>query len=190
MFSYYVVGALKFAQAKHEGQVRKGSKLPYITHPVAVAMGLMTAFSVKENATDEDYSSRIITPRLRDDLTVAALLHDVMEDCGVTRYDLLSRGYSEFVVGLVEELTNDREEIKRVGKTKHHYDKFRALSSLAFDVKLFDRYDNINDQPTKLMVDQTLEILCDIEKDRQITALQGQFIDEIRRTCHQVVYTK
>lgn len=182
MFSYYVTDALKFAQVAHEGQVRKGSKLPYITHPVAVAMGLMTAFSVKENATDEDYSSRIITPRLRDDLTVAALLHDVMEDCGVTRYDLLSRGYSEFVVGLVEELTNDREEIKRVGKTKHHYDKFRALSSLAFD-----RYDNINDQPTKLMVDQTLEILCDIEKDRQITALQDWMIDEIRHTCHQVV---
>ena len=29
---------LQFAAVKHEGQYRKGTNVPYITHPVAVAM--------------------------------------------------------------------------------------------------------------------------------------------------------
>jgi (p)ppGpp synthase/HD superfamily hydrolase len=55
--------AFSFASAKHAGQTRKGSTVPYITHLMGVAS------LVLEAGGDED-------------LAIAALLHDVVEDCG------------------------------------------------------------------------------------------------------------
>jgi (p)ppGpp synthase/HD superfamily hydrolase len=55
--------ALAFAAEKHAGQKRKGTRIPYISHPMAVAS------LVLENGGDEDE-------------VIAALLHDVAEDCG------------------------------------------------------------------------------------------------------------
>src|SRR5271169_6287980 len=55
--------ALLFATRKHAGQHRKGTTVPYVAHLLGVA-GL-----VLEAGGDED-------------LAIAALLHDVVEDCG------------------------------------------------------------------------------------------------------------
>ena len=52
-----------FAAEKHAGQVRKASTIPYIAHLMGVAS------LVLEAGGDED-------------LAIAALLHDVVEDCG------------------------------------------------------------------------------------------------------------
>src|SRR5215831_4682795 len=54
--------ALAFAAKHHDQQVRKGTRLPYLTHPANVAI--------------------ILTRYQRDDETVVAgILHDVIEDC-------------------------------------------------------------------------------------------------------------
>ncbi|HTE47938.1 MAG TPA: HD domain-containing protein [Gemmatimonadaceae bacterium] len=54
--------ALAFAAKHHDQQVRKGTRLPYLTHPANVAV--------------------ILTRYGRDDETVVAgILHDVIEDC-------------------------------------------------------------------------------------------------------------
>src|SRR5579863_407348 len=58
--------ALLFAIRKHSSQTRKGSGVPYVAHLLSVA-GL-----VLEAGGDED-------------LAIAALLHDVVEDCGGAR---------------------------------------------------------------------------------------------------------
>ena len=55
--------ALVYAAVAHAGQVRKGTKIPYISHPLIVA-GLAL-----EHGADEDEA-------------IGALLHDVAEDCG------------------------------------------------------------------------------------------------------------
>src|SRR5437870_5136866 len=55
--------ALRFASKKHGGQTRKGTGVPYIAHLMGVAS------LVLEAGGDED-------------LAIAALLHDVVEDCG------------------------------------------------------------------------------------------------------------
>lgn len=54
--------ALAFAAKHHDRQVRKGTQLPYITHPANVAIIL----------------ARYSQP---DDTVVAGILHDVVEDC-------------------------------------------------------------------------------------------------------------
>ena len=55
--------AFAFAAEKHSGQTRKASNIPYIAHLMGVAS------LVLEAGGDED-------------LAIAALLHDVVEDCG------------------------------------------------------------------------------------------------------------
>ena len=55
--------AFQFAARKHSGQMRKASNIPYVTHLMGVAS------LVLEAGGDED-------------LAIAALLHDVVEDCG------------------------------------------------------------------------------------------------------------
>src|SRR5512138_3144684 len=59
--------ALAFAAKHHDRQVRKGTRLPYLTHPASVAI--------------------ILTRYAQDDETVVSgILHDVIEDCVRERY--------------------------------------------------------------------------------------------------------
>ena len=55
--------ALEFARATHQGQLRKGTAIPYLAHPLAVA-SLALGFGADE------------------DEAIAALLHDTAEDGG------------------------------------------------------------------------------------------------------------
>ncbi len=61
--------AYKFSDEAHLGQMRKSGE-PYITHPIAVAV-LCTEWKLDAQAL------------------AAALLHDAMEDCGVTKIELI-----------------------------------------------------------------------------------------------------
>ena len=78
--------ALAFAAKHHDRQVRKGTKLPYLTHPANVAV--------------------ILTRYDRDELTVVAgILHDAVEDCvrdGYTREMLEQRIGEKFGEGVLE----------------------------------------------------------------------------------------
>ena len=83
--------AAEFAAKAHEGAVRKGSQIPYITHPLetAVIVSLMT----------ED-----------EEVIAAALLHDVIEDAGIKKEEIEARFGSR-----VAELVADETEDKSLG---------------------------------------------------------------------------
>ncbi len=80
--------AVEFAVKCHEGTCRKGTCIPYIVHPLetAVIVSLMTA--------DQE-------------LICAALLHDVIEDAGVTKLQL-EKEFGSRVAQLVMEETEDK----------------------------------------------------------------------------------
>jgi (p)ppGpp synthase/HD superfamily hydrolase len=87
--------AFAFAAKHHDRQVRKGTKLPYLTHPANIAV--------------------ILTRYGRDDDTVVAgILHDVVEDCvrdGYTRAMLEQRIGEKFgknVLDTVLQVTHRR----------------------------------------------------------------------------------
>jgi (p)ppGpp synthase/HD superfamily hydrolase len=61
-YSDVVNHALAFAAKHHDRQVRKGTKLPYLTHPANVAV-ILTRYGCDS------------------DTVVAGILHDVIEDC-------------------------------------------------------------------------------------------------------------
>lgn len=81
-----IADALRFANRAHAGQLRKGSRIPYISHPMTVAA------LVLEYGGSEDQA-------------IGALLHDVMEDAGVTEEELMRRfgpTVAEIVVGCTD----------------------------------------------------------------------------------------
>jgi (p)ppGpp synthase/HD superfamily hydrolase len=61
-YSDVINHALAFAAKHHDRQVRKGTKLPYLTHPANVAI-ILTRYGCGN------------------DTVVAGILHDVIEDC-------------------------------------------------------------------------------------------------------------
>jgi (p)ppGpp synthase/HD superfamily hydrolase len=92
MYGTRFADAATFACEQHHGQRRKGSGAPYVTHPMAVAS------LVAEFGGDEDQA-------------IAALLHDVMEDCDVGRDDIAER-FGEPVAQMVESCTDAVEQPK------------------------------------------------------------------------------
>ena len=84
--------ALEFALRAHEGQFRKGSGIPYITHPVSVS-AILAQYGYEE------------------DLVIAGLLHDVLEDTAVTRTELGSR-FGVRIASLVSGVTEKKKDAK------------------------------------------------------------------------------
>jgi len=76
--------AFKFAEKCHEGQFRKTGD-PYIVHPINTAIYLANM-------------------RMDSQTISAALMHDVIEDCGVT-YDEIESLFGKEVAGLVDGVT-------------------------------------------------------------------------------------
>lgn len=116
--------ALPYARDKHQGQKRKGKAgIPYISHPLtmccqALALGLM-----------------------EDDLLAAILLHDVVEDCGVTLEELPVGEAARETVGLLSKDPSHEED-------EEGYDAgyFAAIAGHphAMLVKLLDRCHNLS----------------------------------------------
>src|SRR5688500_18915060 len=79
-----ILKAYQFAKTCHEGQTRKSGE-PYIYHPMHVAL---------------------ILCELRMDVVsiCAALLHDVVEDCKITKEDL-AKEFGDKVTSLVDGVT-------------------------------------------------------------------------------------
>lgn len=123
---------IEFATEKHSKQVRKESGVPYIFHPIAVANRLQ-----KLGIVDEI-------------LLASAILHDVVEDCGVTLTELFVElkeiGYNNReaneIIGLVAELT--REETSDITKEKYLQSFFKS-SIEALIIKVLDRIENVED---------------------------------------------
>ena len=81
--------AIEFATKAHEGQLRKGTKRPYIVHPVEVADIVSTM------TTDEEVIS-------------AAVLHDTIEDCKDVTREILAQEFSERVASIVAQESEDK----------------------------------------------------------------------------------
>lgn len=119
--------AFKFADEAHLGQRRKSGE-PYITHPLAVA-GICAGWRLDVQALQ------------------AALMHDAMEDCGVTKSELIER-FEAPTAELVDGLTK-LDKLQFSSKEESQAESFRKmLLAMARDVrvvliKLADRLHNM-----------------------------------------------
>jgi hypothetical protein len=167
--------ALQFAKSKHQGQIRKFSGLPYVTHCINVSE--MISCICKSKCDNAEV------------LTKAALLHDTLEDTNTT-YDELKENFGLPVADLVLSLTNDKEEIQKMGKTAYMVSKVQQMDADTLLIKLADRLDNIRDISHKenrkawseQYAKQTKEILESILLSRKLplTANHMQLIETIK----------
>jgi (p)ppGpp synthase/HD superfamily hydrolase len=121
--------AVRFATKKHDGQFRKDSDLPYIVHPMAVLSQI-----AEWEITDQ-------VPRL------AAVTHDVREDCGVT-YEELVAVVGKEAADVVEELSffpDLRSDIPKHIQKQDYMRSFATSSIPALAVKFADRCCNTYD---------------------------------------------
>jgi len=119
--------AYKFADEAHLGQFRASGE-PYITHPIAVA-GLVADWRLDAQAV------------------MAALMHDAMEDCGITKPELIER-FGAPTADLVDGLTK-LDKLQFSTREEGQAESFRKmLLAMARDVrviliKLADRLHNM-----------------------------------------------
>lgn len=79
--------AVTYAASAHEGQVRKGTCIPYISHPIAVS-----ALVIEHGGSETQ--------------AIAGLLHDVLEDCGPHHGPVIARRFGQDVLRIVQGLTD------------------------------------------------------------------------------------
>jgi len=122
-----ILEAYKFADEAHLGQFRASGE-PYITHPLAVA-GLVADWRLDAQAV------------------MAALMHDAMEDCGITKVQLIEK-FGAPTAELVDGLTK-LDKLQFSTREEGQAESFRKmLLAMARDVrvilvKLADRLHNM-----------------------------------------------
>jgi (p)ppGpp synthase/HD superfamily hydrolase len=146
--------ALAFALERHAGQTRKGTDVPYASHPLRVA-GL-----VLEHGGDARQ-------------VAAALLHDVIEDCGVSDAELRERFGAE-VAGVVRALsdvlegdTPERKAPWRERKTRF-VARLPGVDARARLVAACDKLDNLSAIVADLEADGPATLERFTGKPRQI----------------------
>lgn len=135
--------AVNFAVDAHEGQTRKKSDIPYIYHPLNMAC-------------------HALSMGIKDDAVIAAiLLHDVVEDCGVTCEDLpVGDEARELVRLMTHENTNDenRDEVMT------RYFGAIATDPKAALIKCIDRCNNLTTMSWGLSRDRIYRTIRETEK--------------------------
>jgi hypothetical protein len=86
-----ITKAINLAATLHDGQERKGDGLPYIVHPVSVALILM-------DYTDDE------------DVIIAGILHDTIEDTSYTG-DQMEKVFGSHVTELVLDVTEKDKDL-------------------------------------------------------------------------------
>jgi RelA/SpoT family (p)ppGpp synthetase len=166
--------AYRFGERAHEGQFRKSGE-PYITHPVAVASILADWFM--------DHQALI-----------AALLHDVMEDSGVTKLELAEQ-FGKPVAELVDGLSK-LERLEFQTKEDAQAENFRKmLLAMARDIrviliKLADRLHNMQTleamapDKQKRIAKETMDIYAPIANRIGLNAVYQELEDLSFRYVH------
>lgn len=135
--------AVDYAVEAHEGQKRKKSAVPYIYHPLNLACHILS-MGITE-----------------DEIVAAALLHDVIEDCGKTLADLPVNDETKEIVKLLShEKTNDKNRDKVM---KAYYDAI-AKNPKATLIKCVDRCNNLTTMSWGLSRDRIYRMITETEQ--------------------------
>ena len=144
--------AFEFANEAHSGQFRTSGD-PYVSHPIAVA-NILSSFHM-----DEDSLS-------------AAMLHDVIEDCGVPK-KVIEEQFNKNVANLVDGVSK-LDQLNISSRTEVNAENFqKMILAMAKDirvivVKLADRLHNmrtieyLDQEKKKRIAKETLEIYAPI----------------------------
>lgn len=130
-----LIDALAYAADQHRDQRRKGVEAaPYINHPIA----LLRILAVEAGVDDPD-------------VLIAAVLHDVIEDCSGRQQEHIEQRRSEIrerfgpgVLALVEALTDDKA-LPKPERKRQQIEHAAHIPHQARLVKIADKTANLRD---------------------------------------------
>jgi (p)ppGpp synthase/HD superfamily hydrolase len=158
------VEAVAYAATAHAAQTRKGTGIPYVTHLLAVSG------SVLEAGGDED-------------LAIAGLLHDVVEDQGglPRAEDVRARfgdRVADIVLGCSDSTTEDREHKVPYSERKAaHIAHLREASADVLLVTAADKLHNARAIHTDLLIDGSDTLKRFNGRPEQIVAYYRSILD-------------
>jgi (p)ppGpp synthase/HD superfamily hydrolase len=156
--------AIDFATMMHKGQIRKGDKKPYVSHPQAV-YSILKSFKVKDRV-----------------LLVSAWLHDTIEDTNAT-FNIIKRKFNKDVALLVKAVSSDKKELSKMGKEEYLLNKMLKMNNNELTLKLADRLHNVTDimsnPKADVLYNQTVFILNGLREKRNLNQIQKKIIRAI-----------
>lgn len=120
--------AIEFATLAHRHQLRKGTNIPYISHPFAVGILLVRAGCTQE-------------------VVAAGLLHDTIEDASVTLGELRER-FGDRVAAIVEGCSEADKSSPWEVRKQHTLEALRTASSKVRLVSCADKLHNVRSMAT------------------------------------------
>jgi len=119
--------AVNFAASVHRTQKRKGSDVPYITHPLAVSLIL----------------SRVSKD---DNVIIAGILHDTIEDCepyGSITKNLIEKKFNPEIAAIVDDLTEQDKTLPWAIRKLAAFTHIKSMSHESLLVKSADVLHNL-----------------------------------------------
>ncbi len=113
--------AIETAAEAHREQVRKGTDIPYITHPIGVALLLAQSGCAEE-------------------LITAGLLHDTTEDTPICLKDIRDQ-FGEYVASIVEGCSEPDKTLAWEDRKKH---TIEFLKTASLDIRIVSCADKLN----------------------------------------------
>ena len=123
IFMDIIEKAILFAAKAHNDQKRKGTDIPYITHPFAVGMLLQ-----KEKCSEE--------------VIAAGILHDTLEDTETT-FENLTEAFGVHVANLVLAASEKDKSLPWEVRKQHTIDMLKDVSLEEIQVIVADKYHNL-----------------------------------------------
>lgn len=118
-----VFEAIEFATRAHAGQFRKGTRVPYILHPLRVGTLLIEVDSP-------------------DPVVIAGILHDTVEDTPVTLEQVAGR-FGARVAALVEAVSEPDKRAPWDSRKRHTVQRLASADADALLIACADKLDNI-----------------------------------------------
>ena len=123
---------------KYHGEQKRKSGEPYYSHPLEVA------YMISEH-------------KLKTDVIVASVLHDIIEDTEVT-VKMIQGTFGERIAEMVDRLTRDRPDGTKLSVEEILNNAYHLRDKEVLLIKLFDRLHNI--QTIKSQSPETQEKIC------------------------------
>jgi (p)ppGpp synthase/HD superfamily hydrolase len=125
-----ILKAMKFAAECHAKQFRQNGITPYINHPISVAYKVSTLKDVTE------------------EMIIAAVLHDVLEDCEEITQKQIEIEFGATVANYVNWLTNQSKKLgikPRSFRKKYDCERLANAPIEVKKIKLCDRINNLSE---------------------------------------------
>lgn len=163
--------AILFAAEKHTGQKRKISGVPFIVHPVRVA-------------------AQLLRWNCAEDLAVAGILHDVLEDTDTTIHEL-QKQFGDYISSIVKSVSEPDKSNRWEDRKQALLDNIREAGEAVLWVACADKLDNLRSMQADLETygNQVWEQLGRSKNKQQWFYAQAGAIFEDRLHGHEAVIT-